>query len=316
MRHGSLGFWQHRRAKRQLPRVRSYSSADEPAFLGFIAFKAGMTHITMTDNSESPSKGSEIARAATILEIPRVLIYGMRAYKKAYVYNEPFIEVYDGNSAKSVGIKGTKNTDLASFKSKVGEFDDIRALAFLDAKSAGSSNKRVMRFEIPIGGSDIQAKMAFVENWFGKELKVSDILKSGEYIDVIGITKGKGWAGAIKRFGVAKQPRKATGRIRHVGALGPFTPRKVIFSVPQAGHLGYNYRTELNKMVLKIGQSNSVSEINPKGGYPNYGVVKNEYIVIDGSVPGPAKRLLRIRKAMRKKSVSEPQIIYTSLESK
>jgi large subunit ribosomal protein L3 len=316
MRHGSLGFWQHRRAKRQLPRVRSYSLVDGPSFLGFVAFKAGMTHITMTDDSESPSKGSEIARAATVLEIPKVLIYGIRAYKKSYVYNEPFLEVYDGNAAKAVGIKAVKNTDIAAFKKKANEFEDIRALAFFDAKSVGSSNKRVMRFEIPIGGSETQAKMAFVENWLGKELKISDILKSGEYIDVIGITKGKGWAGAIKRFGVAKQPRKATGRIRHVGALGPFTPHKVIFSVPQAGHLGYNYRTELNKMVLKLGHSNAASEINPKGGYPNYGVVKSDYIIVDGSVPGPAKRLLRIRKAMRKKASGEPQIIYTSLESK
>lgn len=142
-------------------------------------------------------------------------------------------------------------------------------------------------------------------------------MKPGDFIDVTAITKGKGWAGVIKRYGVARQYRKATGKVRHVGTLGPWHPPKVQFGVPQAGHMGYNYRTEANKLVLKLGTQNDVNAINLKGGFLNYGIVKNDYAIIEGSIPGPSKRLMRIRKSIRAwRQVKEPKITYLSLESK
>ena len=53
--------------------------------------------------------------------------------------------------------------------------------------------------------------------------------------------------------------------------------------------------------------------VNAKGGFINYGLVKNDFIILDGSIPGPAKRLVRIRKSIRNKSQKkEPQINYIS----
>ncbi len=318
MRKGSLEYWPHRRAKAQMPRVRSWPSQAEPGLPGFVAVKAGMTHVSMIDDSESPSKGTEVSRAVTVLEMPRVYLYGIRAYKTTYLYTEPYMEVYDAGLAKRVGINAIKRNDLASLKGKAAELDDVRALLFLDMEGLGFGSKRVMRFEMPLGGRDNAEKIAFAEKWLGKEIKAADVLGVGEYVDVTSISKGKGWAGVIKRFGVARQYRKATGKVRHVGVLGPWHPAKVLYSVPHAGHMGYNYRTEINKRILKMGSAAESGAVNVSGGFPNFGVVRGDFIVVDGSIPGPAKRLVRIRKSLRMQDVAKkaPQITYLSVTSK
>ncbi len=316
MRKGSMEYWPHRRAKKQMPRVRTWKSVAEQGLLGGVAFKAGMTHIMMIDDRESPSKGTEIARAATILEIPKIFIYGIRFYGKKYLYRQPSAETYDANLAKRVGInKGSEK--INELKTRSSEFIDATALAFSDASNLGFGNKKVMRFELHVGGKDVAEKLSFIEKFVGKEIKISDILSEGDYIDVTSISKGKGWAGVIKRFGVARNYRKATGKVRHLGVLGPWHPAKVMFTVPHSGHMGYNYRTELNKRVLKIGSEKDVSQINVKGGFLNYGIVKNDFVVLDGSIPGPARRLLRFRKSIRSSAPKKvPQINYISIASK
>ena len=131
----------------------------------------------------------------------------------------------------------------------------------------------------------------------GKEIKPSDVFREGELVDVISITKGKGTAGPVKRFGVKIQTRKAQKKRRHVGSLGSERPGKVLWTVPQAGQLGFFRRTEFNKRVLKIGEDGK--EITPKAGFKRYGVVKSNYIIVEGSVPGPKKRLIMLRPAIR-----------------
>jgi large subunit ribosomal protein L3 len=80
--------------------------------------------------------------------------------------------------------------------------------------------------------------------------------------------------------------------------------------------MGYHQRIEYNKRILKIGKDGK--EINVKGGYIRYGNVKGPYILIDGSIPGTEKRLIRLRQPARPpKEMPEhpPQITYTSLDS-
>ncbi|MDD7423493.1 MAG: 50S ribosomal protein L3, partial [Candidatus Methanomethylophilaceae archaeon] len=84
-----------------------------------------------------------------------------------------------------------------------------------------------------------------------------------------------------------------------------------------AGQLGYHQRTEFNKQLMKIGTEGA--EITPKGGFLNYGDVANSYVLIHGSVPGPAKRLVRIRDPIRLHKAGAPEaanITYISTESK
>ena len=85
-----------------------------------------------------------------------------------------------------------------------------------------------------------------------------------------------------------------------------------------AGQMGYHQRTEYNKKILKIGEAEKADEINPDGGFVKYGIVKNNYLLLKGSLPGPSKRLVMLRKAMRPhgKHDDAPQISYISTASK
>ena len=221
MRKGSLEYWPHRRAIKQMPRVRSTPVVNEASLLSFAAFKVGMTHVMMTDDSESPAKGTEVARAVTVLEIPRIFVYGARFYKNSYSsYKTVAGEAYDMALAANVGIKKAKKNDINAFKNDLANMIDVTMLAYLDPENLGFANKKIMRFEIHVGGKNATERFGFIESHIGKELKVANFIKAGDYIDVSSISKGKGWAGVIKRFGVSRQYRKATGKVRHVGTLG------------------------------------------------------------------------------------------------
>ena len=133
MRKGSLEFWPHRRAKKQMPRFRRFAAVSEETDLGgFVAFKVGMTHISMIDDSESPSKGSEVSRAVTILEIPRLIVYGRRRYKKGYIYRQAYTEYFDLEAAKRFGIESKK--DVKALKSD-SAFEDVMLLVFSDSSN-------------------------------------------------------------------------------------------------------------------------------------------------------------------------------------
>jgi large subunit ribosomal protein L3 len=102
-----------------------------------------------------------------------------------------------------------------------------------------------------------------------------------------------------------------------IGTQGPWNPSWIRPTVPSDGQLGFHQRTEYNKRVLKVGTN--AKEINPEGGFPHYGIIKNKYLVIHGSIPGPAKRLLRMRDAIRYKRGIKPErvtLAYVSQTSK
>ncbi|MGC8572208.1 MAG: 50S ribosomal protein L3 [Candidatus Micrarchaeia archaeon] len=316
MRHGSLQYWPHKRAKRRLPRIRNNPELKEAVLSNIIAYKVGTTHLTMIDDTTSPSKGLEVAVPCTVVEVPKIEVYGIRFYAndKITSYKETATEYYDKAIAQKLNIKKLKNDEnaLSSIKDKLKEFSDLSLLLVAYPKDVIEQHHPV-RFEASIGGSTLEEKFNNAMKLLGKELKPSDIFKSGEYVDVSSVSKGKGWAGVIKRFGVKRNFHKATGKIRHGGPLGSFGDARVTYTIPRAGQLGFNYRTEHNKRILKIGSSSEVNQINKEGGFMNYGLVKNNFIIIKGSIPGPAKRLVRIRKSIRERNASgikEPQIKY------
>lgn len=294
-------------------------SVKEPIPVNFVAYKVGMAHLGMIDDSESPSKNTEISVPCTILEIPRLTVYGARFYgKDSNGYKVIIHEIHHKETAKKLGEKKLKHDEskLESLKGALNDAEDVTALIAAEPKELSVEQHHPMRFESSIGGGK-EEKFNFISSRLGKEIKVSELIKNGEYVDVSTVTKGKGWAGVIKRFGVARLYHKATNKIRHVGTLGPFTPGKVLYTVPQAGQMGFNYRTETNKRVLKVASASEAKAINPKSGFTNYGNVKNDYIIVKGSIGGPAKRLVRIRKSdMRnRRGIKEPKISYMSIKN-
>ncbi|MFX0103253.1 MAG: 50S ribosomal protein L3, partial [Candidatus Hodarchaeota archaeon] len=134
------------------------------------------------------------------------------------------------------------------------------------------------------------------------------------FVDISATTKGKGFQGPVKRFGIHRIQHKSRKAVRAVACIGPWHPARVMWTVPRAGQMGFHQRIEYNKQILKISEKGE--EITPAGGFVNYGVVKGDYIMIKGSVPGPKKRLIRIRAPIRKEiEIDAPEITYINLHS-
>ena len=285
-----------KRADSQNARV-YWLGSPEKRVLGFAGYKVGMTHVAYVDDSESPTKGQEVVSAATVVEVPPLVVYGVRCYRNK-------------NSVGDILTTDEKALKLAGFRKAAkpkpvneAEVEEARLLVYAMPGKTGIGKKHVEKMELGCGGKDAKERLELCKGMLGKEIRISEVFKSGEYVDIITVSTGKGWQGAVKRFGVSVQRRKATGKRRHVGTLGQWHPAYVLYTIPQAGQTGYHQRTELNKRILKIGQK--PEDINPSSGFPAYGFVKNDYVVLKGSVPGPAKRLLKLRLAARPLSVQK-----------
>lgn len=324
-RRGSLAFLPKGRAAHPIGRIRFWPEveAETPTLLGFAGYKAGMTHVFMVnDTPGSPDFGKEVARTATVIEVPPVIVCAIRAYTKNPYGLQSFTEAWTKEPPKDLkrALTPPKNHNPEqAFKKMEENLDKIaefRLLVATQPRLVSVPKKKPDLMEIKVAGATIQEQFEYVKNLLGKTVSATDIFKEGQYVDVISITKGKGFQGPVKRWGVRILSHKARKTKRGIGTLGPWHPARVQYSIPRAGQMGYHQRTEYNKRILKIGPDGS--EVTPKGGFLRYGQINGTYILIDGSVPGPAKRLIRLRYPARspKRFPEEPpKIVSISLES-
>ncbi len=298
---GSLAFYPRKRARRIYPRIKTYPESEKPRVLGFAGYKAGMVSVILVDNRKnSPTFGQEIAVPATVLDCPPLKIVGIRAYEETKKGLRVFTECWSKNLPKDLERKvklKPNEENLKKIEENLKKISKIRLIVCTQPRISGIGKKKPEVFEVEVGGKDSKEKFEFAKSLLGKEVSLKDVFREGEFVDVIAVTKGKGTAGPVKRFGVKIQRRKAHGKERHVGTLGQERPGKVRHTVPMAGQLGFQTRTELNKRILKIGESGK--DITPKGGFVRYGIVKSNYVILEGSVPGPKKRLIMLRPAIR-----------------
>ncbi|RMF55308.1 50S ribosomal protein L3 [Candidatus Woesearchaeota archaeon] len=316
-RSGSMQFWPRKRAKRSYPRLRNNPNSN-PGLVGFAGYKAGMTHVIITDNRKtSTTKGSDIICPITVIECPPIKIFSARFYKNtpsgAALSSEIFSKNIDKNLAKKVKLPKASTKKLDDVK----EYDFIKAVVYTQPSLTGIGKKKPELFEIRIGGTK-EEQLAFIKEYFDKEVPIEKVFQEGEQVDVHSITKGKGTKGPVERFGIGLKEHKSEKGVRNPGSLGPWRGQgHILYRVAHAGQHGYHQRTEYNKWLLKIGSN--PEEINPKGGFINYGLVKNNYVLLKGSVSGPKKRLIILTKSSRpsKKIPKEaPAIQHISLESK
>ena len=305
-KRGSHAFWPRKRAKRIYPRVSRYPQADKTKAMGFAGYKVGMAHTIILDSRKgSPSFGQEITTPVTILECPPLRAVGLRAYLSSarglHVAGEAWAADVPKELARKLKVGKTRTDEKISSMEKI--LDKVSVLRLIFAtqpRLSGVGKKKPEVFEVEVGGKGMKEKFDYAKNVLGKEIFAKDVLQEGEIIDAIAVTKGKGFQGVVKRFGIHIQDRHAKKKKRHIGTLGPQTPRRVRHTVPQAGQLGFQTRTELNKRVLKIGDKDEdIKQIVPNGGFVRYGVIKNNFLLVEGSLPGPKKRLIRLRPALR-----------------
>jgi len=312
-RRGSLQFWPHARSSKHAPKIRSWADSKEKKLLGFLGYKVGMTHVLLKEtNNNSPRKNMEVFTPVTVVECPPLKVYSIRYYLQDEIQLKLVSEVF----SKKVEKEFVRKTIASKKVNAVPEaFDEIKVTLYSQPKLAGIGKKKPDLVEFGIGGKDLKEKSEFAQSLLDKEIKVSDVFKATQFVDVHSVTKGKGFCGATKKFHPKRLQHKSEKGVRGIGTLGPWHPNKVLYTVAQAGKWGYHLRTEYNKLNLKI--SNNPKEINPKGGFINYGVVKSDYLLIKGSLPGATKRPVVITDAIRiKEKLYQSPITYISLESK
>ena len=323
---GSMAFSPRKRARSETPHISSWAAVegDDPKILGFAGYKVGMSHIMAVDyRKKSTTAGQEIRMPVTIVEIPPMKVIGARGYiQDTYglrTLTEAWEKKIDKDLERTLPIPKGHNAKAAWKKMSDSELEEFRLLVHTQPRMVtGIPKKRPEIMEMAVGGGSVDAQIEFAKEMMGKEFTMSDFTQDGEMLDAIAVTTGYGFQGHVKRWGVKLLTHKNSKHRRMIGNLGPFSPGYVVSTVPQAGQTGYHQRTEYNKRLLKIGDN--PDEINPKGGFLNYGLIRGNYALLHGSLPGPSKRLIRFRKAVRfhgKKtdSVVVPEITMISQES-
>ena len=326
-RRGSLAFLPRKRAAITKGRVRRWlNTSDSLVFLGYAGFKAGMTHITyIEDQKNSPYFGKELMKPVTVIEVPPLILIGIRVYNEdeygKYIVGDIFSTELNDYLRRKISIPNFENYNFESTKEKLikalNNTSQIRGIFQTQPHLTSLPRKKPDIIEIQVNSvGDSVEEFNFALNLLGNEIRVRDILIEGELVDILAVTKGKGFQGPVKRFGIRLLTRKNNKVQRAVACIGPWHPARVLYTVPRPGQLGFHQRTEYHKRIMVIGENEE--EINPKGGFVKYGKVKGDYLLVLGSIPGPKNRLVRIRKTIRPIkafTVKSPEITFICRES-
>ena len=336
-RCGSLGFLPRKRTRKHHGHIRKFpkeKKTDKLHLTAYCGFKAGMTHIVReVTKPGSRLHKKECVEAVTIIECPKMVVVGIVGYihtprglkavktlfaeKLSECAIRRFYKRYRGKSHFKAFNKyqqhesWTKTCDgaIKVLKKRAAVIRVIAHPKMEDIKHVRTIKAPLV--EIQINGGTIDEKVEWAKSHLEKEIRVGDVFTEGQFIDVLGATKGHGYEGVTHRYGTKKLQRKTHRGLRKVACIGSWHPSRVQFTAARAGQDGYHHRTELNKRIYRIGKSarecndNATTEadvttknITPMGGFGHYGVVQNDYVMINGCCVGIRKRTLMLREAM------------------
>mmetsp|Transcript_33601 Transcript_33601/g.46911 ORF Transcript_33601/g.46911 Transcript_33601/m.46911 type:complete len:393 (+) Transcript_33601:20-1198(+) len=313
----------------------------KPHLTAFMGYKAGMTHIVREmDRPGSKSNKKDIVEAVTIIETPPMVVVGLVGYIETPKGLRALTTIWADHIDEQCKRRFYKNWHNAKKKAftkyvKAREGEDgaklrerefarvakyctvIRVIAHTQVAELNLRLKKAHIMEIQINGGTPQAKVDFAKALFEKAVPVADVFNQDDMTDTISITKGKGYEGVTTRWGVKKLPRKTRKGLRKVACIGSWHPSRVMYTVARAGQHGFHHRTEMNKKVYRVGVAAKTPEganngatdsdltkktITPMGGFPHYGVVNNDFLMLKGCVAGTKKRPITIRKALMPQS--------------
>ncbi|CUS14134.1 unnamed protein product [Tuber aestivum] len=296
-----------------------------------LGYKAGMT--TIVRDLERPGAKmhkKEIVEAVTVIETPPMVVVGVVGYVETPRGLRSLTTVWAEHLSDDLKRRFYKNW----YKSKKKAFTKyakrhadggksishelerikkycnvVRVLAHSQIRKTPLKQKKTHLMEIQVNGGSISDKVDFAFGNFEKEVTIRSIFEKDEMIDVIAVTKGHGFNGVTSRWGTKKLPRKTHKGLRKVACIGAWHPSHVQWTVARAGQDGYHHRTSVNHKIYRIGSGtddgNASTEIDitkktitPLGGFPRYGEIKNDFVMVKGSVPGVKKRVMTLRKSM------------------
>lgn len=345
-RHGSLQYLPKKRTKHHHGRIRSFpkdTDKSAPVHLtAFMGYKAGMTHVVREiERPGSKLHKKDAVEAVTILETPPMTVVGVVGYVETPTGLRTLTTVWAGHLSDEVKRRFYKNwyrskrkafTKYAKkFAEKPQDIENeldriknycqvVRVLAHTQIRKLKLRQKVADLLEVQINGGEVAEKVDFAKSLFEQEVSVDSVFAEGEVLDICSATRGHGTEGVVSRWGVTRLPRKTHRGLRKVACIGAWHPSRVRFTVARAGQKGYHHRTEINKRILRVGKkgdNNSCTtemdltekSITPVGGFPHYGEVNEDWIMIKGCVGGSRKRPITLRKSIvapTKRSHLEP----------
>jgi large subunit ribosomal protein L3 len=324
-RNGSMQFWPRKRSKHNFVRVRSSVKSKEAKLQGFVGYKAGMTHVMMVDSrAKSTTAGDKISVPVTIVECPEMFALGVAFYQKSANNKlRKIADVFAADIPKDWRKVANTRVPLAKKqKSKIEdikEYDQVRLIVCSRPGATSVGGKKPQVLELDLGVSKDLA-INYISEKLGKEISANEVFSDGDAVDIRAVTKGKGFQGTVKRYGVMMTSHKSEKVRRGVAAMGAWTPKRVDYTIPQPGKMGYHHRTEYNKQILMFGDAKGADKVVPKSGLHKYGLIKNDYLLIRGSIAGARKNPVLLTTAIRagsykNKLFNSPKINYVSTKS-
>merc|ERR1719454_196116 len=325
----------HRGRVRHFPKDDKSKPVHLTAFMGF---KAGMTHVVKYFERREAKKviKKDIVHAISVVECPPMKVVGMVGYIETprgmralqtvwaqHLDNDVKRRFYKNwmHSKKKAFTKYAEKykKDAKDRHSVQRDVERIRKYATTVRAICATQNRKLKLrqhkahiLEIQVNGGDIAKKVQFINDKFEKEVTIGEVFETNECIDTVGVTKGHGTKGVTYRYGVKKLKRKTHRGLRRIGCIGAWHPAAVKWTVGRVGQTGYHSRTEINKKIYHVGagsirgvKDNATcpadaieKNITPIGGFPHYGVVDQDFLLIKGQVMGTKKRGIVLRKSI------------------
>jgi len=343
-RHGSLAFLPRKRTKHHRGKVKSFPKDDQskpPHLTAFMAYKAGMTHVVRdVDKVGSKVHKKEVVQPVTVLEAPPMTITGIVGYVEtptglrtlttvwAQHLSTEFLRRLYKNWYRAKKKAFTRYQKLYANREKTIDRElerikkycqVVRVIAHTQIGLVKLEQRKAHVMEIQVNGGSVADKVEWAKQQLEKQVPITGVFNVNQVIDVIASTKGHGNTGVTTRWGTTRLPRKTHRGLRKVACIGSWHPANIGYSVARAGQDGYHHRVERNKKIFYIGngadKANATTEfdltnkqITPLGGFVNYGIVNNDFLLLKGSVPGHVKRVITLRQTLH------PQTFRDALE--
>jgi large subunit ribosomal protein L3e len=325
----------HRGRVRSFPRDDAKKPVHLTAFVGY---KAGMTHVVKYQERREGKKviKKDIVHACTVLECPPMKIVGLVGYietpRGLRALSTVWAQKLD-NDVKRRFYKNWMNAKKKAFSKYADKYKHdpkhkesiardverikkyctvVRVLAATQIRLIKQRQHKAQIMEIQVNGGTIAQKVDWAQKKFEQEVSVGEVFETDECVDTISVTKGKGNQGVIQRFGAKKLRRKTHRGLRKIACIGAWHPAAVKWTVARTGQQGYHSRTEINKKIYRLGAgavrgvtNNATTaadaiekNITPLGGFPFYGEVNQDYLLMRGQIMGTKKRAIVLRKSI------------------
>ena len=223
-RRGSLAVWPRVRARAIRGHVETWplpkTGLKAPKLLGFCGYKAGMTSAIVVDKRpKALTKGEEVKYPSSVVETPPIKPFSIRLYQQTpyglHLISEAFSENLDKNLLRTISTPKKRISTVEKLKANVTRATKVTVVIHTQPQTTGFAKKTPDIFEIPVAGGSIEEQFNYAVSILGKEVKFEDIFKAGEFVDTHGVTKGKGFQGMIKRYGIKLERTKAEKGRRH-----------------------------------------------------------------------------------------------------